>query len=386
MSKLVDKERLAKLAQALDARMKAAVKAEEDRAKAAEQAVDAKADANAADIAAINHVETGILKQAKDHADAINEDLQEKIDNKVEVEAYNAQVKILVDADADFAEDIAGLDAAVQGLKTQMGEGNFGALDALVKEIEEDYAAEDARLQGLIEQAQGEVDAVELRANALEEKVGQDAAEGQEASGLFAKINKVASDLALETQRAQGEEVANTNAINDLDGRMDQAEADIDALQAKFTGDNSIENQIAAVQDNVEKHYEDEAAENQKLQAAIDLKVAKADYDAKVEALELADSGLGERIAAFEGDENKTGSVKQQIKAAVDAIDGDMTELEGRVAANEGKLAGLEENTVQASIDKAEQDAKDYADQQITALVDSAPDAMNTLNELAQAK
>ena len=74
MSKLVDKERLAKLAKALDERAKAAVAAEKERALAAEQAIEAKADANAADIAAINNAETGILKQAKDYADAIDTD------------------------------------------------------------------------------------------------------------------------------------------------------------------------------------------------------------------------------------------------------------------------------------------------------------------------
>lgn len=385
MSKLVDKERLAKLAQALDSRMKAAVKDEADRAKAAEEAVDAKAAANAAAIAAINNAETGILKQAKDHADAIDADLQKQIDNKVEVEAYNAKVKELVDADAEFTEDIAGLDAAVKGLQEQMGEGNFGALDQTVKEATEELRAKDAELQTAVEKAQGEVDAVELRADALEQKVGQDAAEGQPATGLFAEVNKVASDLALEVQRAQGAEVANTNAINALDERMDQAESDIDALQAKFVGDDSIENKIAAVQANVEKHYADEAKENEKLQQAINQKVAQADYDAKVEALEVADSGLDERIAAFEGDENKAGSVKQQIKAAVDAIDGDMTVLEGRVKANEDKLAGLENATVKAEIEAAQAAAEKHADDAITALVDSAPEAMNTLKELADA-
>ena len=68
MSKLVDKEKLAQLAQALDARAKAAVKAEEERALVAEQAIEDKADANAAAIAAINNKETGLLAQAKSHA------------------------------------------------------------------------------------------------------------------------------------------------------------------------------------------------------------------------------------------------------------------------------------------------------------------------------
>ena len=60
MSKLVDKERLARLAAALDARAKAAVKAEEDRAAAVEEALQA-------DIDAINNPATGILAEAKKH-------------------------------------------------------------------------------------------------------------------------------------------------------------------------------------------------------------------------------------------------------------------------------------------------------------------------------
>jgi hypothetical protein len=68
MSKLVDKKRLAKLAKALDDRAKAAVAAEKERAMAAEQAIEAKADVNKAAIDAINHAETGLLKQAENKA------------------------------------------------------------------------------------------------------------------------------------------------------------------------------------------------------------------------------------------------------------------------------------------------------------------------------
>ena len=48
MSKLVDKERLAKLAKALDARAKAAVKAEEERAKLAEAGLQTDVDSKVA--------------------------------------------------------------------------------------------------------------------------------------------------------------------------------------------------------------------------------------------------------------------------------------------------------------------------------------------------
>ena len=60
MSKLVDKERLARLAAALDQRAKAAVNAEHDRAVGVEEALQA-------DIDAINNPTTGILAEAKKH-------------------------------------------------------------------------------------------------------------------------------------------------------------------------------------------------------------------------------------------------------------------------------------------------------------------------------
>ena len=60
--------------------------------------------------------------------------------------------------------------------------------------------------------------------------------------------------------------------------------------------------------------------------------------------------------------------------------------LEARVKSNEDKLAVVQGAAdVEGSIAKAEADAKAYADEKITALVDSAPDAMNTLGELAKA-
>ncbi len=69
MSKLVDKERLTQLARALDTRAKAAVTAEAERAQGAEAALDGKIGNNTKAIAAINHAETGILKQAKTYTE-----------------------------------------------------------------------------------------------------------------------------------------------------------------------------------------------------------------------------------------------------------------------------------------------------------------------------
>lgn len=95
--------------------------------------------------------------------------------------------------------------------------------------------------------------------------------------------------------------------------------------------------------------------------------VAKAVAD-EAKLREQADDSLDDRIAAFET--NGTN---------------DVAALANRVKANEDKLDGLENATVKAEIKAAQAAAEKHADDAITALVDSAPDAMNTLNELAKA-
>ena len=73
MSKLVDKTKLQKLAQALDARAKAAVEAEQTRAQGVEQGLQTSIDA-------INNTSTGILAKAKEYADGLNNGAGEEIE------------------------------------------------------------------------------------------------------------------------------------------------------------------------------------------------------------------------------------------------------------------------------------------------------------------
>ena len=164
MSKLVDKERLAKLAAALDARAKAAVKAEKERALAAEQAIEAKADANAAAIAAINNAETGLLKQAKDYADG---------EVSKEKQRAEQQEGLLV-----------GRIESLEGIVGSEAEGAFGE----VKEAVAKNTAAIAKLNGGAEEEGSVAKAV---ADAV--KVEKDRAEGVEAG--FVLTNREILDL-----------------------------------------------------------------------------------------------------------------------------------------------------------------------------------------------
>ena len=326
MSKLVDKERLAKLAAALDARAKAAVKAEEERALAAEQAIEAKADANTAAIAAINNEETGLLKQAKDHAQG------------------------LVDGEKERAEEQEGLLAdrieTLEGIVGGEAEGAFGE----VKEAVAENTAAIAKLNG-----------------------------GADEEGSVAKA--VADAVKVEKDRAEGVEAG-------FESRIAANEAFVAAQPA-----------VDAEQDRRIKALEDDAPVKQAaIEAAQDAAdAAQADVDAVEQRLD-AEGGLVDRIEANEaniarldGAVDVEGSVKKQIKDAIDAVNQAADGLGDRVEA----LETFKDVTYPAAEAKVREDfaaadaevlaaAKKHADEAITALVDSAPDAMNTLNELAE--
>lgn len=93
--------------------------------------------------------------------------------------------------------------------------------------------------------------------------------------------------------------------------------------------------------------------------------VAKAEKDAKDYADSL-DSAMDARVSSLESDPvTKT------------YVDGEVSSLDSRLDVIEGVGEG--------SVSKAEQDAKDYADAQIAALVNSAPAVLDTLKELSDA-
>jgi hypothetical protein len=147
MSKLVDKARLAKLAQALDARAKAAVQAEADRAMAAEEALQGAIDA-------INHAETGILKQAKDYADAAVQ---------TEKEAREEAEELLDGRIGDLEEVIFGGEGAEDGIDKMKSDiqANAEAIAKLNGGAEEEGSVAKAVADG-VKPVQDAVDAAEV--------------------------------------------------------------------------------------------------------------------------------------------------------------------------------------------------------------------------------
>ena len=330
MSKLVDKERLAQLAKALDTRMKAAVAAEAETARAAEQAIDAKADANAAAIAAINNQESGLLVQAASAADA-----------KVLVETNRAKA-IEEDLESRLAQMESTLDGAVDNF--------FDGAEAGTKvaQMVADIAANKAKLADIKEDetVKAVIDAAVEAEKGLREKQ-EEAFEGRIA----------ANEAFVAAQPAKDEAQNNRLALLEEMMGLGGAEGDKTAIE-------ELQESINAAQ---------EAAEG-----------AQADVDAVVQRLD-AEDGLVSRIAANEvniarldGAVDVEGSVKKQIADAiagvksevtdgladrVETLEGEMDSAEGRLDVVEGKLVGLEQVegkdlTVQNAIDKAQADAE----------------------------
>ena len=441
MSKLVDKERLAKLAQALDARMKAAVKAEKERAMSVEADINAQALLNKAAIEAINNEQTGILAQAKNHCDSVKDELKPMISAKVSQEEYNAKVLELANKDTDMAEDILGLDTAVKAIEAKMGDGdlNLPAINNAINSFKEAQleidAAQDTKVASLEEAVFGkeggkagleaEMDAVEGRVLAIENANFQKQIDDEEAARAE-EDQRLAGLIEGIDGRVQTVEQFKTTH----EGQYSEIQGKVKALEDKFVEGGEVDGKVSDVQEAVDElkdaYEEFVAAQEVKEQAqddAIAGKVEQSVYDEKVQALvdkdaelnkaivdeaaaaRAAEQGLGQRIDAIVDEETGIEAVvkayadekveaekglredaDEALQGQIDDINEAAEELEARVKANEDKLAVVQgADNVEGSIAKAEKDAKDYADEKIAALVDSAPEAMNTLNELAKA-
>ena len=319
------------------------VNAEKVRAEAAEDLLDKAIDAEVERAEGAEADLQDAIDTEKERAEGKEEELNQAIlDEKVRAEGVEQGLQNAINAinneENGILAQAKALDKADRDDQALVDQEQDRRLKAL-----EDANAEGGAVKEAIDQVQANLNAFE---QAQEAKNGELNAEDQrldqaiqdEASTARAAEEQLEQDLAAEVSRADAAEKANAKAIEDEAARADAEEKRI----------------VGLVEAEVERARKQEGL----LQDAI---------DAEEEAREQADTALDNRLKA------------------VEASIGDGGNLEARVQANEDKLAGLEKDTVQAAIDQAEADAKAHAEQKIADLVDSAPDAMNTLNELAKA-
>ena len=426
MAKLVDRERLAKLAKALDARAKAAVAAEKERAMAAEQALQEAIDA-------INNGDNGILAEAKAYADEKDAAVQGNVDAAVErVEVLEGEMDAVegrADAlEAKVGHDVDGEEAAT-GLFAEVDEAKAAAdaaqadVDAVEErldaegglvdrieaieasigdggDLEERVAANEAKLAGL-EEVEGKDVTVQNAIDKAQADAEAKAAELDAAlkSELQAEIDadvKVVND-ELEKQKDAAQEGTLAYQIAAEKARMDAFMADADVQQGAVDTLKELQEYIDTHGEAAQKMVDDIAANKAaieandgditalqnadvQLQQNIDAKVAQADYDVKVEALEAEDARIAGLVAAEEArakgveeDHEDRIATNEAFVAAQPAVD---QAQDDRIAALEAKFEGDE--SVAEQIADALQAAKDYADEK-DAVVQGEVDALEAV-------
>lgn len=272
------------------------------------------------------------VQARKDADDA----LQEAIDA---LEAANAEGGAVANAIKAVADDLAEFEEA-QAEKE-------AAQDKAIADEASRADAEEKRIVGLVEAEAQTARAAEQAAL----KAGQDAQVDVDALEKYVKGDSLDGKGGLEARVATNEAfVAAQPAIDQAqDGRLD-------ALEALFKGDNSVDAKIEKVAQDLADFEGEQATKEAAQDQAIAAKVAQADYNEKVEEFEG-------RIAANE--------------AFVAAHDD---------TARDARIKALEDDAPvkQAAIEKAQSDANS-ANEKIDAFLDASAvkdDTINTLKEI----
>lgn len=187
------------------------------------------------------------------------------------------------------------------------------------------------------------------------------------------------------------------DAIDSLQSSMESADdalaADIASeASARASADSSLQtainNEVSARQSAVSSEASTRSAAITSLQNEI---------DAEEMARASADSALDARLDVLEGADTVAGSVAKTLKDAKAYTDAETSARQSAVSAEatsrqnadnalDARLDVLEGSSATVgSVAKAEADAKAYADQKISDLVNGAPALLDTLNELAAA-
>lgn len=256
--------------------------------------------ANKTAIDAINNTETGILKTAKDYADAQDGTLHTTITGEI----ATAKTEAIADA--------ASKDEALHTAISKEIDSDVKVVsDALAEEVKTARAAEKANKDAI----------TKLNGNAQTE-------------------GSVDYKIAQSNKTAEG-------VTNALDGRITAAEGDIDTLQAtvnKLDGavdtEGSVKKQIADAKADLV------AADTQVLK---DAKQYASDEDAKINAVigvkavgEQAATGLckdiADNAAAIAAEKKRAVAAEEANKAAIQSNDNDIADLQSRMEAAEGNI------------------------------------------------
>lgn len=364
----LNKEAIEKLdgADTVEGSVKAQIKAAKEALETDIDAVEAIANKNKEDIAAINNAETGILKQAKDYTDAEVAEVQGAIDTlntKVGDIPEGATATTVIGYIQEKTANIAS-DETVEGIDTRLTQA-----EADIANIEKDYlkAADKTELEGKINDKadQTSLDEVAAVANAAATKVA-----------LEAEVKR-ATD---EEVRIEGLVTAEAAKAREEEGKLNERLVEVETF-FKTAEDETIDQAMDTLVEIQKYITEDGAAADQMVKDIAANAKAIADHTAIDHDFAGADATLKAELEV-EIDKKADKTTVEGIDGRVTTAEGKITAVEGRVDTAEGKITALEakfgegEGSVADMIADAvavETEAREAADTQV--LEDAAADA-----------
>lgn len=248
----------------------------------------------------------------------------------------------------------------IAALKTEVGNASSGLVKK-VADLEKANAAGGA-VANAIQAAKDAADAAQTTANEAKTAAANEATRAQNAeTGLQASINAINNTetgiLKQAKDYTDGREVVINGKITTAQNAANAAQADVDALEG-VVGNATDTSDMTTVFGKIAKVKEDLA--NEVTRADTAEKKAQAQADANKAAIET-----------LNGADTVPGSVDNKIKTAINKVNTDASALAGRVKANEDAIKVIN-GEGEGSIKKA-----------VADLVNGAPEAMDTLKELA---
>ena len=229
MSKLVDKTKLQKLAQALDTRAKNAVEAEQTRATGVEQGLQTS-------INAINNETTGILAKAKEYADGLNGTSNGEIEK---LKTKDTELQNAIEAEATARTNAINKLNGTAETDGSVAKSIKDALDPVKADVTKNKASITANTEAITAEESRARAAEQANAAALTKLNGLDTVEGSVAKSIKDALDPVKTNVSANGDAItalQGKVAANTKDITDGDAAT--------LTSAKKYADTAISNLI----------------------------------------------------------------------------------------------------------------------------------------------
>lgn len=294
------------------------------------------------DLVGLTHYDEKIKAYIKTNGSDVTDKLvaligaAEKGEDEATILARIADLETAVGDVSELDAEVANLVKAILGEKAR-AEGAESDLQDAIDALDEKLYGSDAESEGESVHTKGDIDKIQDRLTALEEDT-------DDADAIAALEEKLYG-------KGEGEE--------HVDGDLDKINAAIAAEQERAEGaEGDLADLIGEIPEDAEAETVVGYAE---------------EIVAAEEAARKAQIGELGKVSEEEGAADHT--VKSYVDAAVEAINGDAEALEDRVEALEATHATKEDGSFKT--------VGEEVNEAVTALIDGAPDALDTLKEIA---